>query len=134
MKTETELRKTWCPFARSSIIYVNGSHAANRYAEGSNHPNAKCIGFACSQCVDCGEVREFGPLFNHRKYKTPGDDPNKPEGEGWKVMESVTHADRWVLETGERNAYCGRNVGEALRHELAGLADAIYNAANPHRQ
>ena len=103
MKTETELKKTWCPYRRGTQF------AAER----------DCIGFACSQCVDCGAVRETGP----------SEDMNRPDGEGW-LLRGAPANKVWIRDTGEKHAYCGRNVGEALRQELHGMAQSLLNAIN----
>lgn len=119
MKTETELKETWCPYVLASIIQTNGNHAANRYAEGGNHPNANCIGFACSQCVDGGAEVETKPI--DQAAKSPED--SRPDGDGWKVKGILKKDQYWRRKTGERHAYCGRNIGEALRQELYSMIE-----------
>ena len=123
MKTETELKKTRCPFFQvrddGDGLLIDPSV---QYSD--------CIGLACSQCVDCGPVRVIGPAHDITEHKSPDDDPNKPEGEGWKVEERLGHRDRWVRETGDRQVYCGRNTGEALRQEVASAIEHLIGAIN----
>ncbi len=116
MKTETELKQTWCPYADSRTRWM-----VETKLRGNFPAETACIGLACSQCVDCGA-----------EVETAYSD-DQPEGDGWQQREKgFPVSDRiWVRETGERNVYCGRNTGEALRQEVAGairhLMDAIHN-------
>lgn len=134
MRTETELKKTWCPWARAIVLgtgdFGDFQLAINRTDKGGGSLAALCIGFSCSQCVDCGPKMELGPAYHSAIHKTADDDPDKPKGEGWTVVRSSHGSAHWTRDTGERHVYCGRNTGEALRHELAGLSDMIFNALN----
>lgn len=122
MKTETELKETWCPFARQGIVE---GIAVNRDCRDEITESCLCIGLACSQCVDGGAVIEDGPW---EKDKTP-------EGDGWYLKriyttDNSTAGQRWLRETGERHAYCGQNTGEAMRQEIIGAVNIIENAIN----
>jgi hypothetical protein len=119
MKTETELKGTWCP-------WMDG----RQYLTGSEKGSCACIGLDCSQCVDGGAVYETRDVVED----TDTGKLRQPDGEGWKMIGGMRSKDhRWQRETGERHAYCGRNIGEALRQELSGLAFAIENINNPRR-
>ena len=99
MKTETELKQTWCPWRRGQQF----------------QSERQCIGFACSQCVDCGAKMETSIASVD----------DRPVGEGWELHGILRSDKKWMRATGETHAYCGRNVGEALRYEIADAIDNI---------
>ena len=122
MKTETELKQTWCPFARGLAVIKQGdipiAAAGVNMSEQSGVVMSLCIGLACSQCVDCGPVVETMPAI-----MSDGTKQKRPDGDGWRI--AGARGEYWQRETGERHVYCGRNTGEALRQELSGMAQAI---------
>ena len=146
MRTETELKQTWCPMARVATYHRDSWNAETEHIHDPKSPAVNretgtidrtraenripggcfCIGLACSQCVDCGPVVEIGDRIPD-DILTPDHDPNKPKGKGWKNKQALLGAkrfQRWERETGERHVYCGQNTGEALRQEVASMPHA----------
>ena len=113
MKTETELKQTWCPYAEVEERDLREDPTLTN-----------CTGLACSQIVDCGpavekfDTRDFAEVDEVMTIKVA--ETLRPEGEGW-IRSGFT----WTRKTGDRHVYCGRNTGEALRYELGGLGFAL---------
>lgn len=131
MKTETELKKTWCPMARNlttvnvGAVPVAATGVNMGKQSGVGDVMSLCIGLACSQCVDCGAVME---TEEHRAGTQK--EIKSREADGWIYVPSFAgNARHWRRETGERHVYCGQNTGEAMRQEVASalghLMDAI---------
>ena len=126
MRTETELKQTWCPMARNLAVVNVGdvpitAAGVNRGEQsGVGDVMSLCIGLACSQCVDCGPVVES---INVPMADTmASEQDSRPKGNGWKFEGTFGAGKRpttvrWIRETGERHVYCGQNAGEALRQE-----------------
>ena len=133
MKTETELKKTWCPMARGLAVVKIGdvpiTAAGVNMTEqtGAGELMTLCIGLACSQCVDCGPMVEVNVVPMAETMASQQD--SRPEGDGWKLSGTYGVGKppttvRWTRETGERHVYCGQNTGEALRQEVASMPHA----------
>ena len=131
MKTETELMETWCPFVRHTADAIES--ATNRWGYNeklqTNPEECRCIGLACSQCVDCGAVVEREDMTG--PSGAGQEEILRRQADGWTYQGSRPgKPPYWFRKTDERLVYCGRNTGEALRQEVARTLDCVIDAIN----